>query len=270
MKIEIKYKRQLFFHLKIIRDVLIKDFSSWYQRGFNANEDVDLMARNLFLMNGEKWEISRKRFSPAFTTGKLKAMFDTIRDCCLTLDEHVAKYAKSGEIGEFREISARFATNVIICSLDNLPVWIWLAYKLNLLKVIASVAFGIDINCIDDPNAVFRQYGKRIFDATVKNMFRNNISILYPNLAQFLRLRFVDKDVGDFMIETVRQNLEYREKNNVTRKDFFQLLMQLRNTGSIGEDNDWSTDATTKEKQMSLEEMAAQVFIFFIAGFGIF
>lgn len=96
------------------------------------------------------------------------------------------------------------------------------------------------------------------------------ISFMNPKLAQLLRLRFTDKDIGEFFTETVRQNLEYRENNNVVRKDFFQLLMQLRNTGSVKEDGDWSTTASSKEKLMSLNEMSAQSFLFFAGGFGKF
>lgn len=98
-------------------------------------------------------------------------------------------------------------------------------------------------------------------------MLRFHLAFIFPQLATLLRLRFTDKDVGDFMTDTVRQNLEYREKNNVVRKDFFQLLMQLRNTGQVKEDGDWSAQATSDEKKMSLEEMSAHSFVFYTASF---
>lgn len=65
------------------------------------------------------------------------------------------------------------------------------------------------------------------------------------------------------MNETFRRNLEYHEKNNVTRKDFFQLLMQLRNTGKVHENDDWSTKSTDDVKSMTLDELTAQAFQFF-------
>lgn len=126
---------------KIIRDIMVKDFSSFYHRGFHLHEDADPLANNLFLQNGEIWKKMRTQFSPAFTTNKLKGMFDTMKNCYSALDVAVVPYTKSGEICEIREIFARFATNVI-----------------------ASVAFGIDVNCIADPNAGFRKYGKKFFD----------------------------------------------------------------------------------------------------------
>lgn len=61
--------------------------------------------------------------------------------------------------------------------------------------------------------------------------------------------------------------MEYREKNNVSRKDFMHLLLQLRNTGKV-EDDDWkATKSTTAIHSLSVEQCAAQVFIFYIAGF---
>lgn len=54
-------------------------------------------------------------------------------------------------------------------------------------------------------------------------------------------MKTTDKDVEDFMISMVKQSLEHREKNNVSRKDIFQMLIQLRNTGNVQEDGDWQT-----------------------------
>ncbi|KAG4068853.1 hypothetical protein HA402_005001 [Bradysia odoriphaga] len=89
-----------------------------------------------------------------------------------------------------------------------------------------------------------------------------------PAFAKFLRLRFADKEVNDFFVETVRQNLEYRQKNNIARKDFFQMLIQLRTTGKIQEDGaDWHTDGTANAERLTLEQMAAQAFFFFIGGY---
>lgn len=39
----------------------------------------------------------------------------------------------------------------------------------------------------------------------------------------------------------VQQTLEHREKSNVTRKDLFQMLIQLRNTGNVQETEDFET-----------------------------
>lgn len=59
---------------KIIQDVLIKNFSSFYHRGMYANDKVDPMAGNILLQNGEEWKHMRSKLSPTFTSGKLKGL----------------------------------------------------------------------------------------------------------------------------------------------------------------------------------------------------
>lgn len=143
-----------------------------------------------------------------------------------------------------RDIFARYATNVI-----------------------ASVAFGLEIDCIKNPDCDFHKYSKRIFEPALRNIMRIYGVIMMPKLSKLLGTRFVDKDIGDFMIDVVRQNAEYREKNDVIRKDFFQLLMQLRNTGKVNDDDDWSAKANSDEKSITLEEISEHAFAFFIGGF---
>lgn len=71
------------------------------------------------------------------------------------------------------------------------------------------------------------------------------------------------------MIAIVEKTIEYREKNNVTRKDFIQCLIQLRNTGKINvDDNLWEVEtANDNLKSMTIEECAAHVSLFYLAGF---
>lgn len=74
-----------------------------------------------------------------------------------------------------------------------------------------------------------------------------------------------------YMIDIVKSTMEYREKNNVTRKDFVQLLMEIQKTGrvsdgdSFGADNNKATAATGKT--FTVEQCAAQVALFYLAGF---
>lgn len=77
------------------------------------------------------------------------------------------------------------------------------------------------------------------------------------------------EDVQDFMINIVKRQIEFREKNQVSRKDFIQFLIQLRNTGKINEDSEiWDVETSATElKSMSIEQCAGQVFLFYVAGF---
>lgn len=103
----------------------------------------------------------------------------------------------------------------------------------------------------------------------MKNGIRNALSFFYPSLMRIFRLKSVDQNVEDFMFSIVTKTLEHREQNNISRKDFFQFLVQLRNTGAIQQDGDWDTLIANEgaKKELSIAECAAQVFVFFLAGF---
>lgn len=229
---------------QIIKDIFIKDFQSFNHRGFSFDPKVDPMADNILIQKDDAWKNMRTQTSPAFTSGKLKGMFDTIVDCGKSLENYMSTFSNTDKSVEMREVFARFATNVIV-----------------------SVAFGIDIDCIESPECEFRKHGQQFFAPNLKNVLRTNLSVMTPTLAKLLRIRWADKDSGEFMIDAVKQNMDYREKNNVTRKDFFQLLMQLRNTGKVQDGDDWSAESNTGKKSLTVEEMAAQAFLFFAGGF---
>ena len=65
----------------IVTSVMIKDFSSFTDRGFHVDTAVNPLDGNLFLLPGDRWRALRNKLSPAFTSGKLKNMFPLMTDC---------------------------------------------------------------------------------------------------------------------------------------------------------------------------------------------
>ncbi|RZC41793.1 p450 domain containing protein [Asbolus verrucosus] len=64
-----------------------------------------------------------------------------------------------------------------------------------------------------------------------------------------------------FQTLLVKDTINYREENNYTRKDFIQLLIDLKND-KITQEEGYQHDGKT----LTIEEIAAQSFVFFIAG----
>jgi len=73
------------------------------------------------------------------------------------------------------------------------------------------------------------------------NGVRAFMSFVYPKLQNLIKIKSVDSDVEEFMINLVKDTMEYREKNNIARKDLLQLLIQVRNTGNVENDDVWNT-----------------------------
>lgn len=208
----------------LIRTIFIKDFAYFQDRGIYVDEQNDPLSGHLFALGGDKWKNLRVKLSPVFTSGKLKAMFSTLLACGGSLQSHIQRYADGPDCIEMREMAARFTTDVI-----------------------ASVAFGVEINTIDNPETDFRRYGRKFFEMTVKNGLRFFVMFLMPKVQKLLKIKVMDEDVERFFLSMVEQTMNYREKNNVSRKDMFQLLLQLRN-GDTLKDDEWESKARTNGK----------------------
>lgn len=227
----------------IVRNVMVRDASYFPDRGTYSDEKRDPLSGGLFSQSGEKWRHMRTKLTPSFTSGKLKGMFQTMLECGLRLKLYVLPFAEGNGTLEMRDLMARFTTDVV-----------------------ASVAFGNEIDSINNPNQIFREMGRKTFGLSFKNAFRLGCTLLAPSLLKLTGIKSVDEDVENFFIQLVTKNLEYREGNNVSRRDFLQLLIQLRNSGTIKLTDDWDTKVS-KEKSLTVNEMAAQAFTFYAAGF---
>jgi len=62
---------------QLSRDMVTKDFASFHDRGVYVDEENDPMSAGLFQLEGASWRTLRAKLTPSFTSGKLKAMFET-------------------------------------------------------------------------------------------------------------------------------------------------------------------------------------------------
>lgn len=231
----------------LVRQIFVKDFAHFTDRGVYADEQRDPLSAHLFSLSGDRWKRLRTRLSPVFTSGKLRAAMETLLLCGDSLNAFMRRAAAAGEVVEVREIAARFNTDVI-----------------------ASVAFGMELNCMENPDTAFRRYGRKAFEMNLKNGVRAFTLLIMPRMQRWLGLRSVDDDVEAFIMAMVRTTMEHRERTGVVRRDLFQLLLQLRNGGKVSlDDSVWEADGGSGggEKSMTLNEMAAQAWVFYIAGF---
>jgi cytochrome P450 family 6 len=136
--------------------------------------------------------------------------------------------------------------------------------------VIASFAFGVQCNCLKNPDAEFRIWGRKVFQSNIKSGIRDICISVAPALASVMKITYVPRDVTKYFKKMVKDTVEYRESNNVKRNDFIQLLIDLKNKGTL--DTEEETNGTSKadyenDVGLTMNEIAAQAFVFFAAGF---
>lgn len=235
---------------QLSRDVLTKDFNSFHDRGVYVDEENDPMSGGLFFLKGQKWKSLRTKLTPSFTSGKLKGMFGTIEDVSNKMVQHIHSLLPEDGTTATLEVKQLVVTYAI--------------------DIIASSIFGLEVNSFENPENDFFALSKTVNENSYRGVLRGTCQFLFPSLEKLFQRLGWTEPAPEYMKKIVRSTIEYREKNNVIRKDMLQLLLQLRNTGKINDDNDeeWSAQKTKDAlKSMSVELIAAQLFLFYVAGF---
>ncbi|XP_031346448.1 probable cytochrome P450 6a13 [Photinus pyralis] len=218
---------------EIIKNIMQRDFAHFVDRGFYYNEKDEPLSAHLFAIGGQKWRNLRTKLTPTFTSGKMKMMFDTLVECTRPLEEIMNDFCASTLPVDIKDLLARFTTDVI-----------------------GSCAFGLECNSFKSDNAEFRYHGRKIFEPknkidTLKILF----SAARPEWARKLGVVLLPKDSTSFFFDVVKSTVNYRRTNNIHRKDMLQIVMDLEHPEK------------PSESSLSLEEIAAQAFVFFLAGF---
>ncbi|XP_030082008.1 uncharacterized protein LOC111602573 [Drosophila hydei] len=221
----------------LVKHILIKDFNKFSDRGLFHNPDDDPLSGQLFLLDGPKWKAMRNKLSSTFTSGKMKHMFHTVVKISHEFVEVFGDMADKSPEVEVRELMARFTTDVI-----------------------GSVAFGIECCSLKDPEAEFRVMGRKALADQRHGSVGNTIMNSFPKFARRIHMKMTPEHIEKFFMRIVRETVDFREKNNVRRNDFMDQLIDLKNNRLI-------KSQSGEDTSLTIEEVTAQAFVFFAAGF---
>ncbi|XP_038107240.1 probable cytochrome P450 6a14 [Culex quinquefasciatus] len=214
--------------LDLIKAIMIKDFAHFPDRGQYCNARDDPVSAHLFNIEGQAWRSLRAKLTPTFTSGKLKSMFPTLKAVGDNLARCLEVVVGEGSDVELKDCMARFTTDVI-----------------------GSCAFGIECNSLEDPGSRFRSFGQQIFDRPRHSTAFRLMLKTFPGVGRFLRVKLLRTEATSFFYKTVQDTVGYRKANSVERNDFLNLLLELEKKGV----------------DLSMNEIAAQSFLFFATGF---
>ncbi|XP_038217714.1 cytochrome P450 6B2-like [Zerene cesonia] len=233
----------------LIRNILVTDFRYFHRRGLSPHkEDIEPMLRNLFTVDGDAWKLLRQRMTPAFSSAKLKAMFPLIVERTAKLSVLAESYAEKGQEVDVRDLMARYTTDFI-----------------------GACGFGIDSKTLDDESNDFRSLGKRIFTITSRDILVQLLKRTFPNVELFRHLYMFAPEIERKTMSLVQQIMSQRDYKPSGRNDFIDLMLELKQKGKmVGESVDKrNPDGSPKIVELELDDqlIAAQVFVFFAAGF---
>ncbi|XP_037033430.1 probable cytochrome P450 9f2 [Bradysia coprophila] len=245
--------------IDIAKRVTSKDFDHFTNHRFHIDKEVDpLLGRSMFATNDQDWKDIRSTTSPAFTGSKMRQMLSLINECTFDLCDNIKNEIqnKHSDTFDLKELMQRFVANTI-----------------------ASTAFGFKMNSFQDKDNEFYKHGYSAANLDgIKGMkFFAFQSI--PKIMNFFKIRMMHEKDTEYFRSMIRQNMKYREENNIYRPDMIHLMMEARK-GSLHHDTTSNDDIgfatvqesdygrnSTKHLKFTEDDLVAQCMIFIFGGF---
>lgn len=216
--------------LDLLKRVLQEDFEYFSDTSSVTHENDPLYAQ-LTNLSGKKWHSIRSKVTQVFSSGNVRSMFEFVVNSpgVSLLHRRIHSGIVSRKPIDIKSILASFMTDAM-----------------------ASCIFGVNCNYLDSETSPFRIYGKKATKTTKFQRLKRTLVQIFPKLGKFLHLSSTNKQADAFFLKTAYEAVHFRETHNMNhnRKDTLQILIDLKNNNIL-----------------TLNEVAAQCFGFFLGGF---
>ncbi|KAM4619510.1 thromboxane-A synthase isoform 3-T5 [Polymixia lowei] len=255
-----------------------QDEASWGEKSM-ASGNISIrvstkpMSDCLLMLRNEQWRRVRSILTPSFSSAKMKEMVPLINTAIDALMNNLNGYAESGEAFDIHRCFGCFT-----------------------MDVIASVAFGTQLDSQNDPDDPFVRHAEMFFSF---NFFRPImiIFIAFPFIMAPLVGLIPNKrrdEMNTFFTSCIQKIIKQRDElpPEQRRRDFLQLMLDVRSSTECvslehfdvvnhadelahshrrserDDEHQGESSARRPQKRMMTEdEIVGQVFIFLLAGY---
>lgn len=189
----------------------------------------------LLLMRNKAWKELRSVMTAAYSTLKIKRMFELFVESGDGLLDFISKDPNLGS-----------PTGINVTDL----------FRRILINTTCSVAFGLDSKSFEPETSIYHKMSQ-----TFEFQFHGiGFLKIYPILLigkRIIQLEHMKENVITFFKKSIADTIEYRNKNNIVRNDFLNILLETRQ------------EAQRENKQINLSDdvLFAQCIVFFLAGY---
>ncbi|KAG8302122.1 hypothetical protein J6590_037502 [Homalodisca vitripennis] len=234
---------------ELIGHILEKDFSNFTDHTMVDPNPAEYLLNHLYNLKGQEWRDMRHKLAPAYTAAKVKMMFCLVQRCSADLRKAFTKLTSNNSVVNVKDCMSRFT-----------------------MDVIATCVYGVEINSLENVDSEFCLMGRKSNEVSVVMLLKMYLMNAFPIFKKIHCFNYMDSDVTEFFTRTIRSAVEYRESQSVERFDFLDLLIKLRRSQSILEEGEKSPDlpgssTLRKREGLTIEEITAQTFAFFAAGY---
>nr|XP_018912978.1 PREDICTED: cytochrome P450 6j1-like isoform X1 [Bemisia tabaci]XP_018912979.1 PREDICTED: cytochrome P450 6j1-like isoform X1 [Bemisia tabaci] len=211
------------------KEWLVKGFTSFHDRGPEVEEGQGNLSENLFSLTGDRWHTVRTKLSPAFSSTKLKVMYQTLKGCAEELNAHLQGLCEKRDEAEIdiKDLVGRYA-----------------------MDAIGACAMGIKCNAIKDPdNCEMKKAVKAIFTINWRLTLMQLCMLIHPKLVKIFGLAGPPKDLTKFLTSVTKQAMDMKTKSGQPRKDFLQIMMSASESETQnGKEHSQNGDQTVKSE----------------------
>jgi cytochrome P450 family 6 len=191
---------------ELIKRVLIKDFHSFSNRYSSTGADDDIGAPNLFVVKNPAWKHIRAKFSPFFSSGKLKAAYYIIEEMGSRLVGYIEKRSKDG----ISEINLKTAASLYT------------------VDIIGNIAFGLDPQGLMDVFEEFHKATWTIYGKTFKRSLEISTILLLPVFMKIFKTKLLGSVATAFILKWMPKVISDRENSGLKRNDLIDMIIELR------------------------------------------
>ncbi|XP_045520535.1 cytochrome P450 6B5-like [Pieris brassicae] len=230
----------------LVKYILNENFLVFPNRGVKRDAKIEPLMLNMLSEEGDAWKLLRTNLSSAFSSSRIKSMFPIVVDYA----EKFVKIAHNLAVEE-KEFDAHIFTARFT------------------IDLIGACGFGIDMNAINNEQSLFIKLRDYMFIKSKLQMILFGVYDLFPQ-SLINKVSLLKPQVREIIMEILDSVRSHRQNDDTQRNDFINILLELGKAGKLTGDS-LETDDTGKYKQAEIEfdnnRIAAQLFIYFIAGF---
>lgn len=189
----------------LIKDVLVKDFSVFSDRGIKVYNKIEPLAQHFFNLPEETWRPIREKVSAAFTTTKIKHKFEQIYQYAENFTEFIESESKNSECLE---------TAGTIGTLIN--------------QVIGNFGFNLKIDPFSKEADNLKKITSRRSECSKFNFTRRFLRNYFPLLYKYSKFFIKNPEMNNFFINFVKDIIDYRSKRSIILNDYIGRLMQTK------------------------------------------
>lgn len=193
----------------LIREILVKSFDAFEQRGMKLHEDADPISPLIFT-DYQKWKIIKAKITPILSSAKTKQMIPAMVDKCDRMVNFMTKFADNSEIVEMKEIFCATSTEVFF-----------------------DVAFGLNVEVLGDSDNDFTKIQKKFFEPSPVQSLKMLFVMSFKKLSYHLKLAINNKETIEFFTGLMKKAVELREKSDVDRNDLLEVLIGMKESGIL-------------------------------------